>query len=1200
MRKTTVQWTSRPPFSHHLMHDKCNEFVRSFVFAISFILSLVALPDVARAQGPYCTGFNCTANDVQNPSYFLGNASGTPITAISCTPPEDVTGVYLWIQFQVTATNRYDINVIGDVYIEGGYDHTFDICLGDYNSGTYTVMLEPIVWPCGAEMTVENTLFAWEVNDDGPGNTCATCPQQSSKCHRFTSLTIATPLVADFSNTFACVTGQNNQVYTFTNQSSGGVAPYTYSWNFGTGATPATASTVGPHTVTYSSTGVKTISLTVTDNIGTTSVRSYDINVLTATGISISINDASICAGGTALLTAVVTGGSVSVYQWQQLIASVWTNVGTNQNTYTTPALAAGTYTYRVIGDPGTSCAAVSPNAVVTVAADPTVSIAANDLSICDGGTTTFTATVSGGNGTSVYQWQYNNSGTWTNVGTNSNVYTTPTLTPGSYVYRLLVTQDAGCAVQSADQTVTVVADPTVSVAVTNPSICVGGSTTLTATPSGGNGTTNYQWQELVGAVWGNVGTNSNVYTTPTLNTAGTYTYRVLITQDNGCSAQSANATVTVVADLAITTQPVNITECIGGTQTMTVAISGGSGTISYQWQSSPNGTSSWVNASGGGATTSTFTPPSTVAGTTYYRVIVSATNPGCGNVISNNATATIIADPTITTQPSNLNECIGGTGTISVVVSGGAGTITYQWQQSATGTGGWSNATGSGATTATYTPQSTTAGTTYYRVLVNATGSGCDQVVSNNSIVVISADITITTQPTSITECIGGTQTMSVIISGGSGTISYQWQQSATGTGGWSNATGAGATTSTYTPVSTVAGTTYYRVLVNAAGSGCDQAISNNATATITPDLSITTQPTSITECIGGTQTMTVVVTGGSGTISYLWQQSPTGSGSWTNATGAGATTSVYTPVSTVAGTTYYRVLVNASNSGCDQVISNNATATIIADLTVTTQPTNVNECIGGTQTMSVVVTGGAGTITYQWQQSPTGTGSWTDATGAGATTSTYTPSSAAAGTTYYRVLVNASGSGCDQVISNNATAIITPDVSITSQPTGFEECQGGIMTLEVVVTGGSGTVNYQWQQSPTGSGSWTNATGSGATTSIFTPPSAAAGTTYYRVIIGATGSGCDNVISNTVEVIITPDLVITAHPSDVIECVGGASVMSVVVSGGMGIVTFQWQQSANGVSGWTDISGATASTYTPPSSSPGITYYRVIINSN
>src|SRR5574338_205528 len=108
----------------------------------------------------------------------------------------------------------------------------------------------------------------------------------------------------------------------------------------------------------------------------------------------------------------------------------------------------------------------------------------------------------------------------------------------------------------------------------------------------------------------------------------------------------------------------------------------------------------------------------------------------------------------------------------------------------------------------------------------------------------------------------------MSVTVTGGSGAITYQWQESANGIDGWANSTGTGSTTPTYTPSSAVTGTTYYRVLVNAANNGCDQAVSNNAIAVISADLVITTQPTNVNECVGGADQMFVSVTGGSGTI--------------------------------------------------------------------------------------------------------------------------------------------------------------------------------------------------------------------------------------------------------------------------------------------------------------------------------------------
>ena len=54
----------------------------------------------------------------------------------------------------------------------------------------------------------------------------------------------------------------------------GGVGPYTYEWNFGSGATPATATGPGSHTVNYSSTGNRTITVTVTDATGASKTES--------------------------------------------------------------------------------------------------------------------------------------------------------------------------------------------------------------------------------------------------------------------------------------------------------------------------------------------------------------------------------------------------------------------------------------------------------------------------------------------------------------------------------------------------------------------------------------------------------------------------------------------------------------------------------------------------------------------------------------------------------------------------------------------------------------------------------------------------------------------------------------------------------------------------------------------------------------
>ncbi len=68
-----------------------------------------------------------------------------------------------------------------------------------------------------------------------------------------------------------------NESTKFTDSSKGNITAY--AWNFGSGASPATASTIGPHTVTYSSGGIKTIFLTLTTSTGANINKTKNITV---------------------------------------------------------------------------------------------------------------------------------------------------------------------------------------------------------------------------------------------------------------------------------------------------------------------------------------------------------------------------------------------------------------------------------------------------------------------------------------------------------------------------------------------------------------------------------------------------------------------------------------------------------------------------------------------------------------------------------------------------------------------------------------------------------------------------------------------------------------------------------------------------------------------------------------------------------
>ena len=88
----------------------------------------------------------------------------------------------------------------------------------------------------------------------------------------------AVPATADFSATplSTCV---GNQVV-FTDQTTNKSGGETYAWNFGAGASPTTANTSGPITVTYAAGGQKTVALTTTNlNGSNTSTKTNYITV---------------------------------------------------------------------------------------------------------------------------------------------------------------------------------------------------------------------------------------------------------------------------------------------------------------------------------------------------------------------------------------------------------------------------------------------------------------------------------------------------------------------------------------------------------------------------------------------------------------------------------------------------------------------------------------------------------------------------------------------------------------------------------------------------------------------------------------------------------------------------------------------------------------------------------------------------------
>lgn len=254
-------------------------------------------------------------------------------------------------------------------------------------------------------------------------------------------------------------------------------------------------------------------------------------------------------------------------------------------------------------------------------------------------------AATGGGCGTPsyAYQWQQSiNNVTFTNISgaTSQNLSFSAALTQAMY-YKRMVTVN-GSTGYSTVATVNVypqLQSGSISPATQTINYNTNGSAlTLTGT-SGGTNSYTYQWQVSSDHnTWNNINAATSTSYTPTGLTSSVYYYRVVVTS-NGVSVNSNYVTINVnprVLPGVLTPASINITS---GTSPGTIigsAASGGgcSGSFTYQWQSSTNGTS-FTNISG--ATGLNYTPGN-LTSTIYYRRQVT-----CGTDIQYSNTCQVI-----------------------------------------------------------------------------------------------------------------------------------------------------------------------------------------------------------------------------------------------------------------------------------------------------------------------------------------------------------------------------------------------------------------------------------------------------------------------------------------------------------------------------------------------------------------------------
>ncbi len=264
------------------------------------------------------------------------------------------------------------------------------------------------------------------------------------------------------------------------------------------------------------------------------------------------------------------------------------------------------------------------------------------------------------------------------------------------------------------------------------------------------------------------------------------------------------------------------------------------------------------------------------------------------------------------------------------------------------------------------------------------------------------------------------------------------------------------------------------------------------------------------------------------------------------------------------------YSVIVTAKN-GCP----NTSTPVTVS----TTSPLTQGAITGGTaycqlatvasaDALTATVGGGIDdngttirTKTYKWEQSASASGPWVDAIGTN-TSATYTPSTAEAGTMYYRRTVYAGG--CESAPTAPIAVKVTPTINNEITAPTPVVCSGvAIEPLVGTLSGGDlNDVTYLWEQSASTSGPWVPADSEGgrpnneASYSPTTETVTTSKTTYYRRKVSS--GSCLDKTSNTVSVRITarPVATITQGTNTYFCPPGTATLTATSVSG----ATYEW----------------------------------------
>lgn len=425
-----------------------------------------------------------------------------------------------------------------------------------------------------------------------------------------------------------------------------------------------------------------------------------------------------------------------------------------------------------------------------------------------------------------------------------------------------------------------------------------------------------------------------------------------------------------------------------------------------------------------------------------------------------------------------------------------------------------------------------------------------------------------------------------------GLGTFSYRWQTSSDGIN-WTNV--AGATSSTITLAQAQVSLRMRAVVSYTDGAGNAETVNSAPTGFV---VNVNDPPTGSLQVagvvfIGSPLTLVhnLVDPDGLGDFFYKWQSSSDGT-NWTDI--AGANTATFSPTQAQVGLRLRGVGNYTDNYGFAEQVFSTATVPVQAG----NAPPTGTLSIAGTPRQggqlqvqnSLFDADGLGAISYRWQSSSDGN-SWTDI--GGAVADTYTPVQAEVGLRLRVVASYVDGKGNPETFNSTPTTAVT---NLNDPPVGEITLSGTakkdqVLRVQSAISDpdGLGEFSYRWQSSSNGT-NWSDI--AGATGSAYTLGTAEVGRTVRVIVSYTDGLGTAESVTSQPSATVTSTnsppggtLTINGTPTQGQPLTAAAALTD---PDGLGTLSYRWQASSGFLS-WTDIAGATGSSFTPTQNEVG-----------